>query len=312
MEEPVLNRKGLMTTVVSVGVFSFILAGCGAGAGTGTTTADIQNETTLEASASVQSATASEASASAASKADFDSSKAFEVRKKDTNVAAVFMGNDLQPLKKADGETLKTDTVWIYYDDMTFDQFANVNGKMEGFSAGTYEFVNGDDFNYEGEDDNNGEIIIRRYLKYQDGKGVTDYSSEHTYVLETLGYHKAHAVKDNESKKAVSIFAAPGKQKYNDKNGEEKMLDTTWIFYDDMTFEQFVMKDDNVETFSKGTYAFENGGDFIYEDGEKNNGKITIICNKRYEDGKELTGHSSTNTYELNTLELDQLYVSEK
>ena len=199
MEEPVLNRKGLMTTVVSVGVFSFILAGCGAGAGTGTTTADIQNETTLEASASVQSATASEASASA-----------------------------------------------------------------------------------------------------------------HTYVLETLGYHKAHAVKDNESKKAVSIFAAREKQKYNDKNGEEKMLDTTWIFYDDMTFEQFVMKDDNVETFSKGTYAFENGGDFIYEDGEKNNGKITINCNERYEDGKGLTGHSSTNTYELNTLELDQLYVSEK
>lgn len=294
-----MKRKGLITTAVSVGVFSLIFAGCGADSGTGTTTT-VNNET------------ASKTEVSASTKTDFDKTKAFEIRKKDANISAVFLGNELQPLKKADGETENIDTVWIYYDDNTFDQFANVNGKFEGFSAGTYEFVNGDDFSYEGENDNSGEIVIRRYLKYEDGKGVTDYSSEHTYNLETLAYHKAYPQEGTTGKKVVTVFAAPEKQKYVDKNGKEEMLDTTWLYFDDMTFEQFVLKDDKADKFSKGTYSFEDGGDFIYEEGDTDHGKITINRNEKYQDGKGLTDYSSTHTYGLNTLGFDQLYVMDK
>ena len=41
-----------------------------------------------------------------------------------SSVAAVFAAPDIQPYTDEDGETDRIDSVWVYYSDGTFEQFA--------------------------------------------------------------------------------------------------------------------------------------------------------------------------------------------
>lgn len=104
---------------------------------------------------------------------------------KGKNVSAIFVGIDKQPSGGAD-ELI--DTIWIYFDDETFEQYAEVDKEMVLFSQGNYHFENDGNFIDGQKDSSKGQITIDRTKKYQYGKGLIDYSSHHTYDLYALGF----------------------------------------------------------------------------------------------------------------------------
>ena len=111
-----------------------------------------------------------------------------EIRSKADQFSATFVGIEKQPYKDEAGKETMLNTVWIYYDDLHFEQYAFVDGAMQLFSTGTYMLSEGADFDFDKDDKNAGDLTITRTKKYQAGKGLSDYSSTHTYALNTLGF----------------------------------------------------------------------------------------------------------------------------
>jgi len=122
------------------------------------------------------------------------------------------------------------------------------------------------------------------------------------------------AVEEAEAKSVKTvdaIFFGNDLQPFTETGKEQEMLDTLWIYYSDGSFEQFSEVDDGLKLFSTGSYAFENEGNFIYDDDEADHGDITITRTKKYQPGTGLENYDSTHTYKLGTLGFDNLYVSE-
>ncbi len=142
--------------------------------------------------ASIAASAASEAvSAAESSKISADQILSLlpeELKSRADQVSATFVGIEKQPYKDEAGKETMLNTVWIYYDDLHFEQYAFVDGAMQLFSTGTYMLSEGADFDFDKDDKNAGDLTITRTKKYQAGKGLSDYSSTHTYALNTLGF----------------------------------------------------------------------------------------------------------------------------
>ena len=234
------------------------------------------------------------------------------VAKKGIDVVAVFAGIDKQPITEEDGDKDNVDTIWVYYSDNTFEQFALVDDKSVLFSIGTYELSGGEDFIYDGQDKNGGTITINRTKKYDSVRGLVDHESSHTYELYTLGFTQLYA--PDSPRKIVTIFSGPDKQPFkeidqDDNETENERIDTWWIYYDDGSLEQYAEVHDKLELFSVGTYEFKDNGGFNYQQDEEEHGVITINRTKKYQDGKGLVDYESSHDYDLSTLGFDQLFV---
>lgn len=228
--------------------------------------------------------------------------------KTNVEVAAMFASPDIQPYTEADGDKEMLDSIWIYYTNGTFEQFADVDNSALLFSTGTYELLNEADFVYDNSDASNGQIIIRREKKLN-VNGLEDYQSEHTYDLGTLGFTQLYA--PNHDRKVAAVFYGCDKQPHLGSDGDQKNLDTWWIYYTDGTFEQFAIMDDDpadrVVLFSEGEYQLREGSSFAYEHaGEAD--YITIHRTKKYTQGG-LTSYDSIHEYELGTLGFVRIVV---
>ncbi len=111
-----------------------------------------------------------------------------EIRDKIDSCEAVFVGVEKQPYTDETGSQTMLNTVWLYYGDNTFEQYALVDGAMQVFSTGTYELLGDSDFAFADSKDDMVEIVLHRNQKYQAGKGLAEYDSTHTYELNTLGF----------------------------------------------------------------------------------------------------------------------------
>jgi len=221
--------------------------------------------------------------------------------KTDVEVAAMFAAADIQPYTEADGNLKMLDSIWIYFTDGTFEQFADVDDRVRLFSAGTYELLNEASFVYENSGAGNGQIIIRREKKLN-ANGLEDYQSERTYDLGTLGFTQLYA--PNHDRKVAAVFYGCDKQPYADSDGDRKLLDTWWVYYANGTFEQFAIVDDapakKVVLFSEGDYQLRDGSSFAYENAG-DTCSITIHRTAKYsQDG--LAPYDSIHDYELGAL----------
>ena len=100
----------------------------------------------------------------------------------DQQLAAAFMQVDKQKLVKADGSEVYLPTLWFYYDDGSFRQFAVTEGNENVlFSCGNYTVTDGV-FTDESV------LTIHRTQKYQDGIGLADYDSTHDYLIGELDF----------------------------------------------------------------------------------------------------------------------------
>ncbi len=103
-------------------------------------------------------------------------------------VSAVYSGIEKQPFTDSDGKEMMLDTIWIYYEDGSFEQYATLENEQVLFSTGTYELSEGADFVYDNKEKDYGQITINRTKKLQPDKSLSDYDSSHTYDLNFLGF----------------------------------------------------------------------------------------------------------------------------
>ena len=93
---------------------------------------------------------------------------------------------DKQKLVKADGSEAYLPTLWFYYDDRSFRQFAVTEGNENVlFSCGNYTVTDGV-FTDESV------LTIHRTKKYQDGIGLADYDSIHDYLIGDLDFIRVY------------------------------------------------------------------------------------------------------------------------
>lgn len=100
----------------------------------------------------------------------------------DLKLTAAFMQVNKQKLAKADGSEEYLPTIWFYYDDGSFEQYAIVGGQgVVLFSSGDYA-VTDPGFTA------NSVLTIHRTMKYRDGTGLAGYDSTHDYVIGELDF----------------------------------------------------------------------------------------------------------------------------
>ena len=281
------------TFVLFAAVVILIFAGCGADA------KDVQTSS---------ESNKTDARSEAPAENDVSEEGYYHEPKVGVEVAAIYTGTDKQPYSLSDDREELLDTIWIYYSDNTFEQYAGYGNDVILFSIGTYQFEGDGSFLYKDGDSDHAQITITRTKKYQAGSALSDYHSEHTYDLSSIGYERRYVLEEG-GKTVESAFYAMNKQPYKAEDGIEDMLDTIWVYYSDNTFDQFASVDDDIVPFSTGTYQLKDGGDFLYGLDEKDFGEITINRTKKYQAGKGMVDHSSSHTYELNSLGFVQIVV---
>ena len=111
-----------------------------------------------------------------------------DIQEKAASCEAVFVGVEKQPYTDVSGNSQMLKTVWLYYSNLAIEQYAYVDDAMQLFSTGTYELSEGTDFILTGDEKDRDEITIHRDQKYEAGKGLAEYNSTHTYVLNNLGF----------------------------------------------------------------------------------------------------------------------------
>ncbi len=215
-------------------------------------------------------------------------------------ISSIFTKEEGQSYVEKDGEMDYLDTMWIYYTDGTFEQFVEHDDTVILFSKGAYSLTGGD-FVYEDGEKDFGDITIKREMKYVGGK-LTSYSSVHTYDLGSLGFDQLYVL-DDESKTVEAVFFGEEQQLFIEMDGDKEYLDTVWIYYSDMTFEQYASFGDKMILFSIGTYYFEDNGNFINCVDEKGHGDIVIKRTMKYSALDGLAPYSSSHAYDLSALD---------
>ena len=100
----------------------------------------------------------------------------------DRKITAAFLQADKQKLVRKDGTEEYLPTMWFYYNDGTFCQFALLGGRETVlFSSGDY-YVTGSFA------DDSSVLTIHRDRKYADGVGLAPYDSTHDYVIGELDF----------------------------------------------------------------------------------------------------------------------------
>lgn len=220
------------------------------------------------------------------------------------NVEAVFVKDEGQMFVQENGSISMLDTAWVYYSNLTFEQYAIIDDEVKLFSQGTYRFEEGSDF-----DPSNSEkdlIYITRSTKYNAQNGLQPYQSEHLYDLYNLGYTQIM----NREKDAhmIAAFLGAANQPYGDE-----MVDSLWLYYGDQSFEQYAYLDYMHPTlFSEGYWKIDNGTDLYLGTEKENDVIITLTRTKKLQDGSYMA-YASEHTYELKTLGYEQIvYVKQE
>ncbi len=225
----------------------------------------------------------------------------------ETDVVAVYAQQKKQLYPQKEGNVSFLDTIWIYFSDNSFVQYAFIDEKPVVFSKGVYHFENGGGFITEKAKENTSHLVINRTAKFAEKKGLRKYKSERHFELSNIGFEKLFC-RDDKGKKIVALFAGKGKQPY----GDGQLIDTYWIFYDDMTFTQYACPECYPELFSEGTYSLSDGGNFDYSVNKKDYGKITINRTKKLQAGHTYADYVSSHTYKLHTLGFELLVLQKE
>ena len=104
-------------------------------------------------------------------------------------IEVAYFGLILQPYKDINGVDTLIDTLWIYFKDGTFEQYANTGDEVVLFSIGNYKTKVNNDFRF-----NKSDIItINRESKYKAGVGLDNtHKSSHDYDINKLNFIKAN------------------------------------------------------------------------------------------------------------------------
>ena len=142
-------------------------------------------------------------------------------------LTAAFMQANKQKLVKADGGEEYLTTLWFYYDNCTFRQYAITSeGETVLFSTGTY-LISG---SFAAE---NSVLMLRRMQKYADGVGLADYNSTHEYKIGQLGFIRLYPEQEDPmearlrlmtTEEKIAQMLMPSFESFPDETGVQQKL----------------------------------------------------------------------------------------
>lgn len=131
-------------------------------------------------------------------------------------ITGAFFKTDGQKLAKADGSETLLPTLWLYYDDGSFRQYALLDGReIVLFSTGDYTLTGAFD-------ETDSTLLLHRTQKYADGAGLSAYDSTHAYSLGTLGYLRVYPASAAEPLPILPAFSEtpaaenPGRESFDE------------------------------------------------------------------------------------------------
>ncbi len=217
-------------------------------------------------------------------------------------ILAIYNNPNSQILTEDGNSTNKANSMTYMYEDETFTQYVLHDGRCDKYAEGTFEV----DFDWDTVEWGDG---LSHVLVYHieatsvDGKTMQKTNITNEVNLDLLQDYCLYPDNVKGDEKLVAVYMQDRIQKFEHKDGSEEYLPTTWIYYDDGTFQQYVLIDSEDDTlFSEGDYHFESG------DFEQKNSKIVIHRTKKYKDGVGLSDYDSTHEYELDTLGFVKVY----
>ena len=212
-----------------------------------------------------------------------------------SEIAAIYLAPNVQFVWN--GDKMATASTLIYfYEDLTYRQYIEDDGKIKPYTEGQFETNAGTDF------EKAKEIEISVKKAYDDDEKLNDVRIDYRINSSSKTTFRLFPIKENKDKNIVAAFMQADKQKLVKTDGSEEMLTTMWFYYDDNTFEQYALVDDeNSVLFSSGDYSVTDG--FV-----KASSVLTIHRTKKYQDGKGLADYESEHDYVIGELEFIRVY----
>ncbi|WP_297698461.1 hypothetical protein [uncultured Fibrobacter sp.] len=187
-------------------------------------------------------------------------------------------------------------TIIYFYEDNTYRQYILQNGEILPYTEGSIQSDEPVDFM------KNEPVMINVDGYYKDGKELTDVRVSFYVDLEDKEAYRLYPIKANKDKEVVAAFMQADKQKLVKADSSVEMLTTMWFYYEDGTFEQYALIDNEQNVlFSSGDYSIK--GNFSTK-----NSVLTIHRTKKYKDGKGLSDYESEHDYEIGALEFIKVY----
>ncbi len=213
-------------------------------------------------------------------------------------ISAIYAAAGAQIVTKAGGVKELADTFIYMYEDGAYRQYVMLDDAAVAFSEGVYE-LNGE------KDSETPEIMTLTVQKlYREGRGLVNAGM--TYDINLAG-KKDYCLYnlDEEDKEIKAAFLQADKQKLVLKDETEEYLSTLWIYYDDGTFKQYAILDNDEVLFSTGDYSID--GKFTDKESV-----LTIHRDHKYADGSGLKKYDSTHDYVLGDLDFIRILPEQK
>ncbi len=220
----------------------------------------------------------------------------------DRTILAIYNNPNSQILTEDGNSTNKANSMTFLYSDNSFTQYVLHDGKCDKYAEGTFD-VN---FDWEAVEFGEGEshvMTLHMEKTFLDGSNMQKTDLTYELDLDNMQDYCLYPENVDEGVEPVAVFMQDKKQKLEKENGTEVYLPTTWIYYDDGSFQQYVLTDNEEDIlFSTGDYHFADGG-FT-----KEGAVITIHRTQKYQDGKGLSDYDSTHDYEIGSLGFYKAY----
>lgn len=193
----------------------------------------------------------------------------------------------------------KTDdntTILYFYEDNTYRQYILQDGKIRPYTEGSFHSEEPVDFS------KNEPIMIDVKGYYKNEKELTDVRVSFYINLKDKEAYRVYPIKANKDKEVVAAFMQADKQKLVKADSSVEMLTTMWFYYEDGSFEQYALIDNEENVlFSSGDYSIN--GDFSAKESV-----LTIHRTKKYKDGAGLSDYESEHDYIIGDLEFIRVY----
>ncbi|MBQ6602699.1 MAG: transporter substrate-binding domain-containing protein [Eubacterium sp.] len=296
-----------MKTIIAVfGVLVLLLSAC---AGGGTSTEEPASDEQPAVSESAEKSEQQEADGQQETAEEQETAgqpEAFEPEPitKSSEILAVYSCPAAQIITNDDQTKELADTVIYLYKDFSFVQYVDHDNRYEVYSAGSFEL------NFDWNDPNREKktphiLTLNVNQMHADDHELDFTDAVYDVNLDKMTDYCLYPDDIRTDLKLVAAFMQVDKQKFVKQDGSEEYLTTIWFYYDDGSFQQYaILNDEEQVLFSSGEYS-------VTKDEFMNESLLTIHRTKKYQDGTGLADYDSTHDYVIGELGFIRIYPSE-
>lgn len=217
-------------------------------------------------------------------------------------ILAVYSCPETQIITDKNNSKELVDTVIYLYTDFTYIQYVIHDNRYEVYSEGTFRL--NFDWKEKGWQFVSPHIItIHAETIHQADHQLDTDSLNYDINLDNVANYCLYPDNVRTDLKLAAAFMQVDKQKMEKSDGTVLYLPTMWFYYDDHSFQQYVLLDEQEDLlFSTGEYTISEGG-FAAE-----GSVLTLHRTQKYRDGEGLAAYDSTHEYEIGSLGFIRIY----